>query len=148
MTLHPLANGKQGLKGGAIATLVMTVFRAPVSRSPPPPAWFWSRYVTGGRPEDSVLPGLVLHVLYGMAGGGVFGALVGGHLDGRDADRERVGSALGVTYGLLLSTFGTVVVLDRLLDMDMDADERFVFHLSHLVYGLTLGVWLGSRRDA
>jgi hypothetical protein len=27
----------------------------------------------------------------------------------------------------------------------LDADERLVFHVGHLVYGLTLGTWLGSR---
>jgi hypothetical protein len=148
MWLRKFANAKMGLRGGAIATFVMTVFRVPISQSPPPPAWFWSKYVTGGRPEDNTIPGLILHFLYGIVGGGVFGILVGGLLNGRDIDRERFGSVLGVTYGLLLSIFGTVVVLDRLLDMDMDADERFIFHLSHLVYGLTLGVWFGSRQDA
>jgi len=36
-------------------------------------------------------------------------------------------------------------VLERVLDMDPAADERLVFHAGHLVYGLGLGTWFGSR---
>lgn len=136
-----------GFGAGVIATAVMTVFRAPISKSPPPTAWFWSKFVAGGDPEDHALPALVLHLLYGIGGGVVFGVLVGPHLDGPDVDRERTGTLLGVAYGLALSVFGSIVILGRLLDMDLDADERFVFHLSHVIYGVTLGTWVGSRES-
>src|SRR6056297_857700 len=63
-----------GLRGGAVATVVMSAFRAPISESPPPTAWFWRTYVAGeGDPEDYPLAGLVLHVLYGVGAGVAFG---------------------------------------------------------------------------
>ena len=134
-----------GLTGGAVATVVMSAFRMPISRSPPPPAWFWAEYVGDGEPEEYVVQGLLLHVLYGTVGGGVFGVLLGPYLSGTEADRERRATVLGAAYGVILSVFGVSVVLERVLGMELDPDERFVFHVSHLVYGLALGTWFGSR---
>ncbi|MFB6129881.1 MAG: hypothetical protein ABEJ28_03560 [Salinigranum sp.] len=65
--------------------------------------------------------------------------------DGGEVGRERRGTGLGFLYGVLLSLFGVSVVLERLLGMDLEPDERFVFHVSHVVYGLTLGAWFGSN---
>lgn len=134
-----------GLIAGTIATAVMTVFRFPISRSPPPTAWFWAEFVGGGEPEEYVGRGLVLHLLYGTVGGGVFGALVGPHVFGEEVRRERRATLFGAVYGVLLSLFGVSVVLERVLGMELKSDERFVFHVSHLVYGLALGTWFGSR---
>jgi len=136
-----------GLTGGVMATAVMTIFRAPLARSPPPPAWLWTEFVSGGDPEDHVLPSLVLHFAYGIGSGAVFGALVGPFLDGSEVTREQRGAVLGTLYGLALSGFGAVVLLDKLLGLDLDEDELFVFHVSHVIYGLSLGTWLGSREE-
>ncbi|WP_313696181.1 hypothetical protein [Halorarum halobium] len=133
-----------GLSGGALATGVMSAFRLPVARSPPPTAWLLAR-VRGGDPSDHVGVGLLLHLLYGTVAGGVFGVLTDPFLSGAEATRERRATALGAAYGALLSAFGVAVLLDRLLGLDLDPDERFVFHVSHLVYGLTLGTWVGSN---
>jgi hypothetical protein len=134
-----------GLLAGAFATVVMTVFRAPVARSPPPPAWFWAKFVAGGDPEDHAAPALVLHLVYGSVAGAAFGLLAGPRTGAGEARRERRATAFGAVYGLCLSGFGAAVVLGRLLDMDLDPDERFVFHVGHLVYGLALGTRFGSR---
>lgn len=134
-----------GLAGGAVATVAMTAFRAPISRSPPPTAWFWATFLGDGDPGDFVGRSLVLHLLYGMGGGAAFGALVGPHLRGEEVNRERQGTALGAVYGLVLSAVGVSVILDALLGMDLDDDERYVFDIGHLVYGLSLGTWFGSR---
>jgi hypothetical protein len=136
-----------GAFAGGFATVVMTVFRAPISRSPPPTARFWAQHVGTGSPADHVGRGLLLHLLYGTAAGAVFGGLVGPRLAGSDADRERSASLLGVVHGAVLSGFGVVVLLDRLLGLDLDRDERFVFHVSHLVYGVALGTWFGSADE-
>ncbi|QLG29663.1 hypothetical protein HUG10_18825 (plasmid) [Halorarum halophilum] len=134
-----------GLIGGVVATVVMSAFRIPISRSPPPTAWFWARFLGDGEPEEYVGRGLLLHLLYGTAAGGVFGALIGPHLSGDEATRERRATLLGAVYGVVLSLFGVSVLLERVLGLDLDPDERFVFHVSHLVYGLTLGTWFGSN---
>lgn len=133
-----------GLAGGAVASAVMSTFRMPLSRSPPPTAWLWARLV-GGDPEASAVPGLALHLLYGTVAGGVFGALVAPSLGGDEGDRERRGALLGVCYGSVLSAFGASVLVEGLLGLELDEDERFVFDLAHLVYGMTLGTWVGSR---
>lgn len=140
----PVRRAVLGLAGGLVATLVMTAFRIPISRSLPPTANFWATYVGSGDPEDYPLVALALHLAYGAAGGVGFAALAPGW--GRpEAVAESQDAVLGTVYGLLLSAFGSRVLLERLLGMDLDRDERLVFHVSHVVYGLTLGTWLGSR---
>lgn len=134
-----------GVRAGTIATLVMTAYRIPISGSLPPTAAFLAKLL-GGDPDDHSIAGLALHLAYG-AGGGVAFALLSTAFRGPDADvrGEAQGVLLGVIYGLLLSAFGVRALLKGLLDMDLAADERLVFHVSHVVYGLTLGTWLGSR---
>lgn len=134
-----------GAKAGLVATVVMTLFRMPVSRSPPPTATFWATFVGGGEPEDHTLVGLVLHLAYGTLGGVLFTVVARPPASGSEAARERVGVLRGVVYGMLLSAFGRRVLLERLLDEELSPDEWFVFLLSHVVYGLTLGTWVGSR---
>lgn len=133
-----------GLHGGAVATAVMTAYRLPVSRSLPPTAAFWATYVGSGEPSEYPLIGLVLHAAYGAGAGAIFALLVPGR-SRSDAVAESRNAVLGVGYALCLSVFGARVLLGRLLGMDLAPDERLVFHASHVVYGLTLGTWLGSR---
>lgn len=134
-----------GVRGGFVATVVMTAFRMPISESPPPTGAFWAKFVAGGEPEDHPVPSLVLHVLYGMGAATAFAAWFQGRVTGTDVRDERRGIALGTVYGLALSAFGTKVILERLLDMELGPDERLIFHAGHLIYGLTLGAWLGSN---
>lgn len=136
-----------GTVGGAIATVVMTAYRMPVSRSLPPTAEFWARYVAGGEPDDHLLAALLMHLGYGAAAGTVFGALFGASRwgDATDSVREPAGVVAGALYGLVLSVFGTRVVLARLLAVDLDGTEALVFHVGHVVYGLSLGSWVASR---
>ena len=142
-----------GAKGGFVATVVMTAFRMPISESPPPPAWFWQKFVArGGDPEDYPLQALFLHAVYGVGGGAAFGSLFASRLasddgesDEAEARREKRSTIWGLAYGLALSQFGLSVIFKRLLDVDLARDERFIFHVSHAVYGLTLGAWFGSN---
>lgn len=134
-----------GLLGGIFATLVMTVFRMPISNSLPPTANFLARFL-GGDPDEYTLSAFALHVGYGAAGGGVYGLL----FDTGDA-RTRAGLELrdvvrALGYGLVLSLFGSRVILSRVLGMDLEPDEALIFHLGHVVYGLSLGAWVGSNR--
>ncbi|WP_135826359.1 hypothetical protein [Halorussus ruber] len=142
---HRLA---EGTEGGLVATLVLTAYRLPVSHALPPTAEFWSKFVAGGDSADHTLPALVLHLLYGAGAGALFGALFPAREPRETVGRELTGLLLATGYALALSVFGERVVLGRLLDMDLEADESLVFHVGHLVYGLTLGTWLGSRTSA
>lgn len=135
-----------GAVGGAVATAVMTAFRMPISRSLPPTGPFLAKFL-GGEPDDYRAGALALHLFYGTAAGSVFGVAASRVLGDADSEAGREGkaTALGVAYGLALSTFGVRVLLGRLLDTELDPDERLLFHLGHLVYGLTLGAWFGSN---
>jgi len=132
-----------GAKSGVVATVVMTLFRLPISHSPPPPATLLAKLL-GGEPEDHTLGALPLHLIYGVAAGVAYAAASPLDPDESDVRAERRGVIRGAAFGLGLSAFGKRVLLEGLLGMDLDADERFVFHVGHLVYGLTLGAWLGS----
>lgn len=134
-----------GMKGGLIATLVMTAYRLPISQSLPPTANFWARYVGGGDSDQYTVQGIVLHLLYGAVAGGVFGVIVPESGTDPTVERELRDVAWGLGYAIALSAFGSRVMLGRVLGMDLEADEALVFHLGHVVYGLTLGTWLGSR---
>jgi len=135
----------RGVVGGLIATVLMTLYRFPVFRALPPTAEFWATYVGGGDPEEYPRAGLVLHFVYGGAAGGLFGVGVS-LVNFRTERRRRIGSiGLALAYGLLLSVFGTRVVVRHLLDDDLEPDETAIFHVGHAVYGLTLGTWMSSR---
>lgn len=135
---------RRGARGGLFATVVMTVYRAPVARSPPPPTHFWKQYVGVGGKRTRVLGGLALHLLYGTVAGALYGGLVPS--DARDESaREAAELLAGVVYALALSVFGTRVVLGGLLDLDLEEDEAFIFHVGHAVYGLSLGTWHAAR---
>lgn len=144
-TLGVLQSAARGLAGGLVATAIMTLYRFPVFRALPPTAEFWAEYVGGGEPEQYPIEGLVLHFAYGGVAGGLFGLGVS-LVDVRtERSRRFITVALAVGYGLLLSAFGTRVIFRRLLGEKPDEDERLVFHIGHVIYGLTLGTWLNSR---
>jgi hypothetical protein len=136
-----------GLKSGLTATVVMTLFRMPISQSPPPTANFWASYVAGGTAEDHTIVGMVLHLAYGVGAGLLFFALVPLRSPGLATGNELKSVLQGLVYGLILSAFGSTVLLEGLLRMDLDQDERLVFHLSHVIYGLTIGGWYAFLAD-
>lgn len=132
-------------EGGLFATVVMTAFRLPLMRSLPPTSNFWAKFVGEGEPEEYGTVGLLLHLIYGTVGGAAFGLAYGrlGLFPG--ATTETRGVIWGGLYGLALSAFGERVVLRRVLGMPVEPDTATVFHTSHLIYGLALGGWVGSR---
>jgi hypothetical protein len=123
----------------------MTLYRLPIFRSLPPTAEFWAEYVAGDEAETHRAVGVLLHLCYGVVAGGVFGLVFDHRRFGTAESRGRHGLAYGLGYGVLLSLVGTRVVFARLLDEELADDERLVFHAGHVVYGLTLGTWLGTR---
>ncbi len=137
---HPLLTG---VEGGLFATVVMTLFREPTARALPPTAEFLARYLSGEQ-ADYPVAAFVLHLLYGIGAGIVFVPIFTTMI-GETDEPETVGLVTGAIYGLAASVFGERVVLARMLNMKLDTDEAAVFYAGHLIYGLTLGVWVGSR---
>jgi hypothetical protein len=136
----------RAVQGGLFATFVMTAFRLPILRSLPPSANFWAKYVGGGHPEEYTGMGIVLHVLYGVSFGALFGLLYPRVNLPRSAT-ETEGVVWGTLFGLALSVFGERVMLGWMLDMELEEDAETIFHASHAIYGLALGAWVGSRID-
>lgn len=132
-----------GLSGGAFATLLMTLFRMPIADSLPPTANFLARYL-GGEPEDYPLSSFVLHFLYGIGGGGLFGLLVSERGGTTRAEIELRHIGFGLIYGLAFSLFGSRIVIKHVVGMDLERDEALIFHVGHAIYGVSLGAWLGS----
>ena len=135
----------RGIVGGLIATGLMTLYRFPLFRALPPTADFWATFVRGGEPEQYPIAGLLLHFLYGGVAGGVFGVGVSQIAFKSERNRRLGAIGLSMVYGLALSVFGTQVILKRLLGMALEPDEGVVFHVAHVIYGLTLGTWMSSR---
>ncbi|WP_121743992.1 DUF6789 family protein [Natronorubrum halophilum] len=137
----------RGLQAGFVATIIMTAFRLPILRSLPPSANFYSQYVSGGDPEDHPVAGLLLHFVYGIQAGAIFGALFALQDAERSIEPEQRGIVWGSIYGMALSAFGSQIMLKEVLDIRLDTDELALFHAGHLVYGLSLGAWVGSRTE-
>lgn len=130
-----------------MATAIMTAFRLPIVRSLPPSAQFWAQYVAGGEADDHPVAGGLLHLAYGTLAGGVFGTLFALLDAERAIEAEQRGLLWGAVFGLCLSAFGSQVLLEDGLDVRLDADELALFHAAHLVYGLSVGAWVGSRTE-
>lgn len=138
----------RGVVGGVVGTVLMTLYRFPVFRALPPTADFWAKYVGGGDTETYPAVGLLLHLLYGGAAGGLFGVGVGLLSFRNERERRLRVIGLALAYGFALSAFGTRFVFRFLLDEEIEPDEAVVFHLGHAIYGLALGTWIGSRERA
>ena len=137
----------RGLQAGFVATLIMTAFRLPIVRSLPPSANFYAQYVGDGDPEDHPIAGVILHLLYGTSAGAVFGGLFALQDAERSIEAEQRGILWGGVFGMVLSAMGSQILLRELLDIRLDADELALFHAAHLVYGVSLGAWVGSRTE-
>ncbi|WP_254521580.1 hypothetical protein [Natrinema caseinilyticum] len=144
---HVLDAAIRGTQAGFVATLIMTAFRLPILRSLPPSANFWSQYVADEDPGDHPIAALALHLVYGTGSGLAFGVLFSLYDAGRSIEPEQRGLLWGSVYGLVLSAVGVQFVLQDLLDVRLEADELALFHAGHLVYGLSLGAWVGSRTE-
>lgn len=135
-----------GLKGGAIATIVMTAFRMPISHSLPPTANFWAHYIGSRDADNYPIIAFILHIVYGIVGGGFYGVLFS-RTNSETRTRIELNDLIrGAGYSLALSQFGSRIILQRMIEMDLEWDEALIFHVGHLIYGLTLGTWIGSNR--
>lgn len=132
-----------GLAGGIVATIVMTVFMMVLGDdSPPPTALFWSKYVGDGGPDEYMMQGMVLHLLYGLGAGVVFALAL--PVAGFASVGLTTAVGLGVAYGVVLFVVAAVLWMNVVLDIDAELPMVGMFLLFHLVYGVVLGAWLGA----
>lgn len=130
-----------GLIGGLVATIVMTiVMMVAGDDSPPPTAQLLAKF-SGGAPSDYKMPGMALHLLYGIVAGGVFAAIAGAvAVVGYDTLLPALG--WGVVWGLVLMVVGMAVWLRGVIGVEPEREMMMQFGMLHVVYGATLGVWL------
>jgi hypothetical protein len=130
-----------GLAGGLVATIVMTVFMMALGDdSPPPTALFWSKYVGDGDPDDYMMQGMVLHMIYGVVAGLVF--VVAVPVIGISVGSMTTAVLFGLAYGFVLFVGAAVFWMNVVLDLDPEMPMVAMFLLFHLIYGAVFGVWL------
>jgi hypothetical protein len=131
-----------GLAGGLVATIVMTVVMMVMGDGGPPPTASLVAKFAGGDPEDYAMPGMVLHLVYGVVAGAVFA--VGVPLAGLALDSVAVAAGLGLAYGIVLMVVGMAFWMRAVIGMEPDRDMMTMFGTVHVVYGVVLGAFLGA----
>jgi len=131
-----------GLAGGLVATIVMTVFMMTLGDdSPPPTALFWSKYVGSGPPGEYVKQGMILHVLYGVVAAGAFAIGLG--VLGVTVPSVGDGVLWGLAYGVVLFVGAAAFWMNVVLGLDAEVKAVGLFLFFHLAYGGVLGAWAG-----
>lgn len=137
-----MASLAAGVVGGLVATALMSVVMKVIGDGSPPPTAALVAKFAGGDPPDHLAPGMLLHLLYGAVAGAVFAlALPAIGLEGAGIGAV---TALGLGYGLLLAVGGMVFWMKLVLAMDPEPNRAKVFVTVHLVYGLVLGLIVGT----
>jgi len=131
-----------GLAGGLVATIVMTMLMMVMGDGGPPPTAALVAKFGDGTPDDYAMPGMLLHVVYGVIAGAVFA--VGVPLVGLNLGSITVGAGLGLVYGIVLMIGGMVFWMRAVIGMEPDRDMMVMFGTVHVVYGLVLGTFLGA----
>jgi hypothetical protein len=131
-----------GLAGGLVATIIMTGGMMVMGDGGPPPTASLVAKFSGGNPEDHAMPGMMLHMIYGIVVGAVFA--VGAPLLGLGFGSLMVAVGLGLVYGIVLMIGGMVVWMRMVIGMDPDRDMMMMFGTVHVIYGVVLGVFLGA----
>jgi len=131
-----------GLAGGLVATIVMTIVMMVMGDGGPPPTAALVAKFAGGDPEDYAMPGMILHVIYGILAGVVFA--VGVPLLGLSLGSIVVAAGLGLVYGIALMIGGMMFWMRMVIGMDPDRDMMMMFGTVHVIYGVVLGAFLGA----
>lgn len=137
-----MASVVAGLAGGLVATIVMTIAMMVMGDGGPPPTAALVAKFADGDPEDYAIPGMVLHLLYGILAGAVFA--VGVPALGLELGSITVAAGLGLVYGLILMAGGMMFWMRMVIGMDPDTDMMVMFGTVHIIYGLVLGAFLGA----
>jgi hypothetical protein len=110
--------------------------------SPPPTALFWSKYIGDGDPDDYMMPGMLLHLIYGIVAGAVLA--VGLPVVGFGDVGLTTALAIGLAYGVVLFVGAAVFWMNVVLALEPERKQVGMFLLFHLVYGVVLGAVAGA----
>jgi len=131
-----------GLVGGVVATIIMTIAMMLMGDGGPPPTARLVAKFAGGDPEDYAMPGMALHVMYGIGAGAVFA--IGVPLLGLDFGSIAVAVGLGLVYGIVLMVGGMMFWMRTIIGMEPDQSTMMMFGTVHVIYGIVLGAFLGA----
>jgi hypothetical protein len=132
-----------GLVGGLVATILMTAVMMVMGDGGPPPTARMVATFAGGEPDDYAMPGMALHMLYGIVAGVVF-ALGVPALGIIDMSSIGLAVAAGFVYGIVLMVGGMVFWMRMVMGMEPDKDIMRMFGTVHVIYGLVLGAFVGA----
>ena len=125
-----------------MATIVMTAVMMVMGDGGPPPTAALVAKFTGGDPADYAMPGMILHLVYGIVAGAVFA--VGIPLLGFSLGSIGVAIGLGLVYGIVLMIGGMVFWMRVVIGMEPDKGMMMMFGTVHVIYGVVLGAFLGA----
>ncbi|MBX0298077.1 hypothetical protein [Haloarcula nitratireducens] len=131
-----------GLAGGVVATIVMTIAMMVMGDGGPPPTAALVAKFAGGEPEDYAMPGMALHLVYGIVAGAVFAVAV--PLIGLSLGSIAVAVGLGLVYGIVLMIGGMMFWMRMIIGMEPDKSMMMMFGTVHVIYGVVLGAFLGA----
>lgn len=133
-----------GVIGGVLATIVMTMFMMTMGDdSPPPTAAFYAKYIGDEGPDAYMKEGMLMHMMYGLGAGVAFAAIgiVGAFLF---TPVTLVNGVLnGLVYGFILFVGAAVFWMKIVLAIEPEPPQIASFLFFHLVYGAVLGGWVG-----
>jgi len=121
MVLIPLI---PGLAGGLIATVLMTVVMMIVGDGGPPPTASFVAKFAGGEPEEHKMPGMVLHLLYGVGAGAALADVA-------------VTVGVGLAYGVVLMVVGMIFWMRLVIGAEPEKRMMMSF-AAHVTYGVVL----------
>lgn len=137
-----MASVTAGLAGGLVATIVMTAVMMVMGDGGPPPTAALVAKFAGGDPADYAMPGMILHLVYGIVAGAVFA--VGIPLLGLSLGSIGVAIGLGLVYGIVLMIGGMLFWMRVVIGMEPDKGMMMMFGTVHVIYGVVLGAFLGA----
>lgn len=137
-----MASVTAGLAGGLVATIVMTAVMMVMGDGGPPPTAALVAKFAGGDPADYAMPGMILHLVYGIVAGAVFA--VGIPLLGLSLGSIGVAIGLGLVYGIVLMIGGMLFWMRVVIGMEPAKGMMMMFGTVHVIYGVVLGAFLGA----
>jgi hypothetical protein len=137
-----MASVTAGLAGGLVATIVMTAVMMVMGDGGPPPTAAFVAKFAGSDPADYAMPGMILHLVYGIVAGAVFA--VGVPILGLSLGSLGVAIGLGLVYGIVLMVGGMLFWMRAVIGMEPDKGTMMMFGTVHVVYGVVLGALLGA----